>query len=359
MAEIAKLQCEAPAPTTPQECSWPAPSLAPPALASMMHPKEEMKMPGFMATVPTPSGRRCIRPVLPPAPELHEGPPEVEDGIVVELEEEASLQKGDVVTVHRDFMSSSLIRVKILKGWRGHVVRLDSIGDALVSFEEAKLLWVARRHFPNLTPDAPADTEEVVACSPEVEAVIRKHRSNGGFPVWLHVYDLGQVSRLVLNSWAAQGSGPGGAFHCGLEVIGVEFSFQAVASSEQDDAVSGVTWHTPKSHPRHVYRESVWLGISPLSMADIARVLEQMERLWLARDYHCLWNNCTDFAEQLAVELRAPCTFPKWAHGVAKSPLLAAAGGCCAPVVLPRAQGTRLAQCCSGWSSPEDTSSDL
>merc|ERR1719454_1688277 len=100
--------------------------------------------------------------------------------------------------------------------------------------------------------------------------------------------------------------------------------------------------HMPKTNPLHVYRESIWLGFSPLSANEIWNVLAKLGKDWPAGSYHFLTHNCTDFAETLAVSLDVPHSFPSWAHGLAKGiakkddgnrpnigwlqPLL---GGCC------------------------------
>lgn len=139
-----------------------------------------------------------------------------------------------------------------------------------------------------------------------------------GFPVYVHVYDLGPVSKWVLNSWAARNGGSLGVFHVGVEVLGIEFSFQAMVDCKPDDDVSGLTWHHPKSHPRHVYRESVLLGPSPLGVLEIGGLLERLEKAWPASGYNCLNHNCTDFAEVLVAGLKVPEPFPTWVHGLAK-----------------------------------------
>lgn len=129
-------------------------------------------------------------------------------------------------------------------------------------------------------------------------------------------YDLGPLSKWLLNHWQSKESGLG-AFHCGVEVLGVEWSFQAMIDCETDE-MTGVMCHTPKSHPRHVYRESIWLGGSPLCANEICNVLARLERDWPARSYHFLTHNCTDFAEALSKCLNVPHPFPTWAHGLAK-----------------------------------------
>merc|ERR1712070_711403 len=97
---------------------------------------------------------------------------------------------------------------------------------------------------------------------------------SAGFDVWLHIYDLGHLSKWILNGWGSKENGLG-AFHCGVEVLGVEWSFQAMIDCETDE-MTGVMCHTPKSHPRHVYRESIWLGGSPLCANEICNVLARL-----------------------------------------------------------------------------------
>jgi len=139
---------------------------------------------------------------------------------------------------------------------------------------------------------------------------------NTGFDVWLHIYDLGPLSKWMINSWSSKQSGLG-MFHCGVEVLGVEWSFQAMLDCETEE-MTGVMCHTPKSHPRHVYRESVWLGDSPLCANEICKLLARLERDWPAMSYHFLRHNCTDFAEALSSALNVPTPYPSWTHGIAK-----------------------------------------
>merc|ERR1719498_2216209 len=73
------------------------------------------------------------------------------------------------------------------------------------------------------------------------------------FPVWLHVYDLSHTAKYVLNNWWSKMSGFG-AFHCGIEVLGAEWSFQAPSASPQpnaDDTRTGLMCHHAKVHPVH------------------------------------------------------------------------------------------------------------
>ncbi|CAE8629711.1 unnamed protein product [Polarella glacialis] len=173
-----------------------------------------------------------------------------------------------------------------------------------------------------LQPVSLEKPQAVPSGNPVSATPCRARRGSGmtGFPVTVHIYDLGPVSRFFLNSWAGQAKDSSclGVFHCGIEVLGVEFSFQAMADCGKEDNTTGLTWHHPMSHPRHVYRESICLGASKLSVHEIGTLLERLEKVWMARTYHCLSNNCVDFAEHFIQRLGCSQPFPQWVHGLAK-----------------------------------------
>jgi hypothetical protein len=177
------------------------------------------------------------------------------------------------------------------------------------------------------------------------------------FDVWVHIYDLGPMSKWLINTWNTRESGLG-AFHCGVEVLGVEWSFQAMIDCETDE-MTGVMCHTPKSHPRHVYRESIWLGGSPLCANEICNVLARLERDWPARSYHFLSHNCTDFAEALCECLALPTPFPAWAHGLAKGLVKKEGQSAKAPWWLPSGVNAVLGSCGSNSCASEMCTSDL
>jgi len=139
------------------------------------------------------------------------------------------------------------------------------------------------------------------------------------FPVWLHIYDLGDLSKYVLNNWLAVMGGLG-AFHCGIEVLGAEWAYQAIPRQHTMgiDKRTGVMCHRPKGHPVHSYRESVYLGESSVQVGAIWNTLLALEQKWLASCYHAINHNCVDFAEIFAEKLRTPEPFPAWVRGIAK-----------------------------------------
>lgn len=158
--------------------------------------------------------------------------------------------------------------------------------------------------------------------------------SLGPHQVCVHVYDVDPLAKWTLNRLAT-GDTDIGAFHCGVEVAGMEYYFTGAPGGLTGPA-SGVRRHAPRGYNAQLYRESVPLGASPLSTLEILGVLDGLGRQWQAESYNLLSRNCTDFAAQLVVELKPPEPFPAWTHGIAKH--LAGLGGALA--------GARRRPCC-------------
>jgi len=131
--------------------------------------------------------------------------------------------------------------------------------------------------------------------------------------VWLHVYDLGPVTGR-LNEFVLRGANLG-AFHCGIEVLGDEWSFQGFHDAWDDPTLSGVVRNEPRLHPAYIYRESLFMGVSPLDKHSIDYVLDSMMEEWPANMYHIVSRNCVTFAEEFAKALQAPEEFPPWVRG--------------------------------------------
>merc|ERR1712087_457793 len=88
---------------------------------------------------------------------------------------------------------------------------------------------------------------------------------------------------------------------------------------------SGVSCIEPRKHEAHVYRESMCLGVSPLSEKEIRAAIIQAMDEWTENSYHPITRNCIHFSEALVVALRVPEPFPEWVHGAAavgKNPVL-------------------------------------
>jgi len=100
-----------------------------------------------------------------------------------------------------------LVRVPLMAGWQGRIVRIDAVGDALIQFENhVKLQWISKRHLVHIKrqfhAEVPSDMEPAFRVS---AAQVTDVDGKRGFPVWLHVYDLGRASKVLLNNcWLAR-----------------------------------------------------------------------------------------------------------------------------------------------------------
>mmetsp|Transcript_14753 Transcript_14753/g.29090 ORF Transcript_14753/g.29090 Transcript_14753/m.29090 type:complete len:255 (+) Transcript_14753:134-898(+) len=151
----------------------------------------------------------------------------------------------------------------------------------------------------------------------------------GASEVWLHVYDLGPLSGR-LNDLVLRGANLG-AFHCGVEVLGVEWSFQGFHGAWDDPTISGVIWNEPRLHPNFLYRESVALGYTPLNREAVSEVLDRLRREWSASSYHLVSHNCLAFAEEFVSALGASELLPAWVRGASdacRGPCVGAVASC-------------------------------
>merc|ERR1719416_208386 len=89
-------------------------------------------------------------------------------------------------------------------------------------------------------------------------AVATSLESEQGHSIWLHVYDLGHLSGQ-LNEYVLRGVNLG-AFHCGVEVLGEEWSFQGFHDAWDDPTLTGMVRNDPRQHPEFIYRESINMG---------------------------------------------------------------------------------------------------
>ena len=147
--------------------------------------------------------------------------------------------------------------------------------------------------------------------------------------VWLHVYDLGPVTGKLNEMVLRQANL--GAFHCGIEVLGDEWSFQCFYDAWDDPTISGVVQNKPTLHPKFPYCESLMLGHTPLSDDSIFFIVDMLKQQWPANSYHLISRNCVTFVEELARALQAPEPFPSWVRGAVnacKAPPLEAITNC-------------------------------
>eukprot|EP00435_Cladocopium_sp_Y103_P055176 s1720_g18.t1 len=101
-----------------------------------------------------------------------------------------------------------------------------------------------------------------------------------------------------------------GAFHAGVEVYGLEWSF---GFSEDG---SGVFSCTPGECGGHAYREAVWMGDTPLGEEDVMILLSTLAQDWQGSDYDILRRNCCHFSDALCRQLQVG-HIPGWVTNLA------------------------------------------
>lgn len=133
-----------------------------------------------------------------------------------------------------------------------------------------------------------------------------------GHEVYLNVYDLSETTGY-LNDWLLRPANLA-LLHCGVEVLGTEWFF-AWGETEH----SGVWWNEPREHQVHVYKESVFMGKSPMSEREIRMAVFRAKAAWPENSYHPIHKNCVTFAEELLSALGVPEPFPTWVRGAAEA----------------------------------------
>lgn len=132
-------------------------------------------------------------------------------------------------------------------------------------------------------------------------------------PVTLHVYDIGTAGGSMLNR-VLKPLGAG-AFHCGVDVYGWEWSFSDI-SSPSERAGTGVFSSRPRNCEGHSYSESVRMGKTPLSEMDVHMLISAMEKEWPVAAYDLLQRNCCHFCDELCQRLGVG-KMPAWINNLA------------------------------------------
>lgn len=140
--------------------------------------------------------------------------------------------------------------------------------------------------------------------------------------VLLNVYDLSE-DWLVANEIFQQTGELGGAFHCGVEIYGREWTF----------GKDGVFVSRPRWHPIHMYRQTIVIGHTRYSPEDVDAIIEgELCYKWQARSYDLLSRNCCTFSRAFCKRLTGK-NIPDWVDRlprflhVVKAPVTAMADG--------------------------------
>jgi hypothetical protein len=105
----------------------------------------------------------------------------------------------------------------------------------------------------------------------------------------------------------------GGAYHAGIEVDGVEWSY-----GWNEDGTTGVFECAPMMNDAHRFAEAVSLGATPMSPEQVARMLSALEAQWVGKDYNLTTHNCCDYCAEMAQRLGCDPP-PQWLNKLARA----------------------------------------
>jgi len=124
--------------------------------------------------------------------------------------------------------------------------------------------------------------------------------------VQLHVYHCGKSSKLKATNTLLRCMGAG-AFHCGVEVHGCEWSYES----------TGVFCCEPRHSPNHRYSETLLQGDSNSNFREVLRLVDVLRFTdWGDNTYDILEHNCCHFCDILCKRLGVEGT-PPWVTNLA------------------------------------------
>ena len=118
---------------------------------------------------------------------------------------------------------------------------------------------------------------------------------------------------LSLSLSLFQPSHPPGVYHCGLVVYGSEIAFGG-----HEFPTSGIFRTAPGDVPGAVLRESLHLGETALSPAEVGALVDELGRTaFRGCDYSLLQRNCNHLTALLAERLVPGAAVPAWPNRLA------------------------------------------
>jgi len=141
-------------------------------------------------------------------------------------------------------------------------------------------------------------------------------RSFEPVPVTLHIYNLGGKTQAVNSILRKLGTG---AFHCGVEVYGVEWSFSDVyREGEKRQNETGIFCCTPRQCEGHSYCESIPMGVTTLPESAVMNLLFKLKQEWRVDNYNTLRKNCCHFCDSFCQRLGVG-SIPHWVKNLASA----------------------------------------
>mmetsp|Transcript_47372 Transcript_47372/g.133255 ORF Transcript_47372/g.133255 Transcript_47372/m.133255 type:complete len:222 (-) Transcript_47372:157-822(-) len=171
-------------------------------------------------------------------------------------------------------------------------------------------------------------------------------------PVTLHVYDLGTSGGASVLNRILTPMGTG-AFHCGVEVYGWEWSYSDLAGPGSR-ADTGVFTCPPRCCQGHTYLKSVDMGKTSLTEKAVLILLQLLQKEWVVANYDVWTHNCCHFCDEVCRRLGVG-SVPPWVTSLAGVGAKMMSGdaadvSCCREPVMHRL-------CCPGTvanDGPED-----
>ncbi|XP_034589632.1 LOW QUALITY PROTEIN: deSI-like protein At4g17486 [Setaria viridis] len=125
-------------------------------------------------------------------------------------------------------------------------------------------------------------------------------------PVFLNVYDVTPANGYA--RWLGLG-----VYHSGVQVHGVEYAYGA-----HDGASSGIFEVVPRRCPGYTFRESVLVGTTGLTRAEVRALIAELAADFPGDAYNLVSRNCNHFCDAACRRLVARARIPRWVNRLAK-----------------------------------------
>lgn len=165
-------------------------------------------------------------------------------------------------------------------------------------------------------------------------------------PVTLHIYNLGTSNKTQAVNNLLRKIGTG-AFHCGVEVYGCEWSYSDITRAPGEKVEgTGLFCSTPRHCEGHSYCESIPMGKTSMSEGEIMALLSLLKMEWPVDAYSTLRKNCCHFCEEFCQRLGVG-SIPGWVKNLAGAGAAIVSAGdtvCCHALASQAASNTVF--CC-------------
>ncbi|PAN25461.1 hypothetical protein PAHAL_4G302900 [Panicum hallii] len=125
-------------------------------------------------------------------------------------------------------------------------------------------------------------------------------------PVFLNVYDVTPANGYA--RWLGLG-----VYHSGVQVHGVEYAYGA-----HDGTSSGIFEVVPRRCPGYAFRESVLVGTTELTRAEVRALMAELAADFPGDAYNLVSRNCNHFCDAACRRLVARARIPRWVNRLAK-----------------------------------------